>query len=709
MGMSNSTADILRRGIPEWDSSIEYQAERSWVQYNGKVYKCIQSGINKQPDTQKIFWENILGLRDGFVTPSQFPADTPQQSIINALNYLHNIGGGTLLITEDLTLTGKVVGSWSNVTIDFNGHTITWSGAGADSLFQGAIQNVGSLTATVGTVASDSVAYSNAVTLTDASAFTVGDVVFIDSASGVSPGVYLNIVAKVVSKSGNTLFTDVVSRLPITASEGVSVTKVNPVRNFWIKNGKMVATGQTSRANGMGAVYLAYAVDSGVDKFKSEGFWFKGVKTTFCNNINCYDVEVSKPTAVGGGEGYGVQYEYTYNSNIYRPRGFAVRHLTDHTASFGCEVYDGICVGSTDAAYNLHSAYEFDIGFVNCRSYGSATNDFALGGTSTGFADFTDKIRLTDCYGKGSASESIKFASKGKGLDIIGGEFSPTTSAVAYSCVVGLSGVNISDAILNGGLQVATGEALPTDGKVRLEACTLVKNPNTRSILIGTGGSADLMGCYIIGQITLAVNAKLKVNGGSLTAQNSTDQLYSVTPSLNGQEIYFTDMRISTSATFVTGGYTFTAAKMLFDNVEFDSGAHPFTLNGVRTVMNGVKGSLRALFNGTTVTDLAITNPSLVGLSDGSRVFQIINFTGRATITGGTAEANARTNTVIDFSDAGNSISALTLSNIQVKGVISAPDARITRCNISGILGDGATSVLPTAGATKIVMNNVFY
>lgn len=58
MGMSNSTADILRRGIPEWDSSIEYQAEKSWVQYNGKVYKCIQSGINKQPDVQAEWWSD---------------------------------------------------------------------------------------------------------------------------------------------------------------------------------------------------------------------------------------------------------------------------------------------------------------------------------------------------------------------------------------------------------------------------------------------------------------------------------------------------------------------------------------------------------------------------------------------------------------------------------------------------------------------------
>lgn len=665
----------------------------------------VANGVEGRIDTLEAFDASLSGA---VVTLAQYPAATVQAQIVAACNALTAMGGGKLLINSDITLTNKASGNWKNVTIDAQGHTITWAGPGANSLFQGSIEAVGSLTGVVGTVASDSPAYSNAVTLVDASAFSIGDVIYIDSASTVSPGLFLNVVAKVVSKIGNTLVTNVECRIPIVASEGVTVTKVNAAQNFWIENANFVATGQTSRAAGMGAMYMAFAVDSGVKNVSAKGFWFKGLKTTFCENISTQGLTVSQPAAVGGGEGYGLQYEYTYNSNASRLRGLGLRHVIDHTAAWHCNTYDSVSTGATDADYNLHSAYEYDISYTDCQSYAAAGNAFALGGTGTGFADFVDKVSLNNCTAKGCQLDAIKFASGGKGLTIFGGEFSPGLNT-KYSIVTSMSDVQASLSTFTNGVQVASGAGLPTDGKVRFDICNTTKATNTRSILLGTSTSAELYGCSILGQITLAANAKLKIAGGQLLSQNSTDQIFSVTPSLSGQEIYFSDMKISTSAVFVAAGYTFTAAKIIFDNVEFDSGSHPFTLNGVRTTLSAPKGNVRALFNGSTVTDLVISNPSLVGLSDGSRIFQAINFTGRAIITGGAAVANSRTNTVIDFSDAGNSVSALTVSNIQLRGTLSAPDARITRCNISGIVGDGATSVLPTPSATKIVTNNVFY
>lgn len=53
-------AYMLQKGIPEWDASTEYQANKSFVQYNGKLYKSLQTGVNKQPDTQTTFWSDIL-------------------------------------------------------------------------------------------------------------------------------------------------------------------------------------------------------------------------------------------------------------------------------------------------------------------------------------------------------------------------------------------------------------------------------------------------------------------------------------------------------------------------------------------------------------------------------------------------------------------------------------------------------------------------
>lgn len=53
-------AYVLQKGIPEWDASTEYQVNKSFVQYNGKLYKSLQTATNKQPDVQTTFWADIL-------------------------------------------------------------------------------------------------------------------------------------------------------------------------------------------------------------------------------------------------------------------------------------------------------------------------------------------------------------------------------------------------------------------------------------------------------------------------------------------------------------------------------------------------------------------------------------------------------------------------------------------------------------------------
>ena len=53
-------AYVLQKGIPEWDTGTEYQANKSFVQYNGKLYKALQTAVNKQPDVQTTYWSDIL-------------------------------------------------------------------------------------------------------------------------------------------------------------------------------------------------------------------------------------------------------------------------------------------------------------------------------------------------------------------------------------------------------------------------------------------------------------------------------------------------------------------------------------------------------------------------------------------------------------------------------------------------------------------------
>lgn len=49
-------AYMLQKGIPEWDTFTEYLNNKSYVQRNNVVYKCIQTGVNKDPATQTAYW-----------------------------------------------------------------------------------------------------------------------------------------------------------------------------------------------------------------------------------------------------------------------------------------------------------------------------------------------------------------------------------------------------------------------------------------------------------------------------------------------------------------------------------------------------------------------------------------------------------------------------------------------------------------------------
>lgn len=53
-------AYLLQKGIPEWDNTTEYQGNRSFVQYNGIIYKAKITNVNKQPDTNTTEWSNII-------------------------------------------------------------------------------------------------------------------------------------------------------------------------------------------------------------------------------------------------------------------------------------------------------------------------------------------------------------------------------------------------------------------------------------------------------------------------------------------------------------------------------------------------------------------------------------------------------------------------------------------------------------------------
>lgn len=49
-------AYMLQKGIPEWDSVSEYLTNKSYIQRNNIVYKCIQTNSNQDPATAPLYW-----------------------------------------------------------------------------------------------------------------------------------------------------------------------------------------------------------------------------------------------------------------------------------------------------------------------------------------------------------------------------------------------------------------------------------------------------------------------------------------------------------------------------------------------------------------------------------------------------------------------------------------------------------------------------
>lgn len=55
-------AYINQQGIVEWDNATEYQEDTSYVQYGDFVYRALQTGSNKQPDTETTYWKKAFAI-----------------------------------------------------------------------------------------------------------------------------------------------------------------------------------------------------------------------------------------------------------------------------------------------------------------------------------------------------------------------------------------------------------------------------------------------------------------------------------------------------------------------------------------------------------------------------------------------------------------------------------------------------------------------
>jgi len=617
-----------------------------------------------------------------------------------------------LLVGGTYKVTSRIFIDFSDFVIDGGGATIIWAGAGFDSLETGVFEFKGTLSLTTTTVALNAAEYTSALVVSSSSGLAVGDVIQIDSNSVSIPGLYVNTTARITSIAGTTINTDVVRRLALTASETINITKLNAVERSGIENCNFIATGQTSRANGMGGIFFQYTANCFARNCSFVGFWFKGAKSQFGLNTYFADIFCRNPAATNDGEGYAIQFEYVYNSTVERVIGIKCRHTLDFTTSWHIKALNCFDSNSFSASYTLHSAYEYDIVYDQCVSE-SATFDgaFALGNVNTGFGDTTDQITISNCSVVDCAApQGISFRSKGRGLRVSNTLIQMRPSVIAASIAVGNADVVIENCQLFGGIRTESDvvNGAFNSGDILVSNCVLLAQDSQRSLNILDGYRIRLNNCTVDGLAQTANGFLYADNSRFVIQSGNTQYINFIGTTANTSSLYFNNCRFDPSVS-ASSSRDFYGTINTFVNCSFqnDPNGQPFNPQATKVMFRGNTGQVRfqVLSN---VSDCEFSANNLTGLSSGSvRIFNSSGFTGKLVAVGNILEQdNDTTNCFIVASS--NLIESCVFSNNLIKGVVTLTNSEITNTTVIGNIVDG-TATYPTPSSQKIVTNNVVY
>lgn len=653
--------------------------------------------VNPQQIQQELnnrFKDNSLNL-DDFKNGSNTDAD----AFYAMLAYAKVKGIKSLNITRDITLDRKITltqdaTQWLNpINIDFHGYKVNWTGVGADNLGVGIFEVRGVPTSTTTTVTTDYAEYTSELTVADASGFAVGDWILIDSTSVALPDIYLNVIVKIESISGNVIQTDTVRRLAVRPSiAAVNITKMNVVDGFKIiGNPLATAENQTTRANGIGFIQYQYCVNSHA-YVRSEKLWFKTFHSAQCSRLTVI-AHGEKPAAVDGGEGYCVQLEYTTHS-VVKATADQMRHCVDLTMSWHNNIVDSYDFESASASYGCHAAFEYNNHFWRCVSLRSKQYGFQFAVVTGGFADMTDQHYLHDCQVFESLRNCVTFANKGKGLYIYGGVY----DGKDYSIITSNNDTFIYNARLLGGVQLATSADMYTGGKCELHNCETSIKAGTRSLNLTAGRNIKIFGGSVNGLIAALTDSVIETVNTEVICPSNT--------SLIGNYDTVT-LKMKGGKFVIPAGATADQTNILklieMDGVEFvqtDAGRNN-NLYGIKTALKNCTGAGRFNFNGATVKDLTIQGGDLEAVTTAALI-TLINFTGKFKLTGATLSASGNTLLI----GTSNMVSKLQMTGNDITGVTSIPDSLVTSGIVQGNMFAGTTT-LPTNGANKFVDSNI--
>lgn len=661
-----------------------------------------ESGLSQQEINNK-FKDRALNL-DDFKTGANTDAD----AFYAMLSYAKSKGIKSLNITRDITLDRKITilqdaTKWlDNINIDFHGHKVNWTGTGADNLAVGIIEVRGVATSTTTTVTTDYAEYTSELTVADASGFAVGDWILIDSTSTALPDIYLNILVRIEAINGNVIQTDTFRRLAVRPSvAAVNVTKMNVFDGFKITGNPLAtAENQTSRANGIGFVQYQYGVNSHA-YVKSEKLWFKTFRSSQCSRLTVI-ANGEKPAAVGGGEGYVVQLEYTMHS-IVKATADKMRHCVDLTMAWHNHIVDSYDFESTSASYGCHAAFEYNNHFWRCKSVRSAQYGFQFAVITGVFGDTTDEHFLHDCEVVQSMRDCVNFANKGSGLYIYGGSFDAV--AGQYSLTCSMSNVYSFDgAKFKNGVTVTRSANTNNSGEVVLTDSLCTVAPSTRSLRLIAGTTAKLVNTKLSGLMNIFAGSKLWMQGGELVLPNNTNGGAGIVEDseliLSGATKLTIPARVSGLPTLT---HSFSSNKLVLDGVQVSQtdGVIIFQVSALDAVLKNCNGVARIIVNGKTGSSLKLLTCEFTA-PESATVLTYTNHNGDVVMLNNTLKSVGNSLLI----GTTNTLSKLQMVGNHITGVTSIPDAQATNAIVQGNIFVGATT-LPTASATKFVANNI--
>lgn len=625
------------------------------------------------------------------------------QAFKNALDAVADMSSATVNLNSGDTyiLSDKLITNQSNLTIAGNGAKIIWDGEVGGTLYDGIFEFTGELTNISTTVAVSAAIDSSFIKVTNAALFVTGDYVLAQSSTpAIKPHRFIGQLFRVanVDVSTNTLLLDTAIGVDFDISTySISITKVNTVNNSHIVDIDFEAINQTSREVGISAVQMQYT-SACTARINATGFWFKGVSFRFSNGAMS-SFRVSKPAATGGGEGYGLQFEYCTNSMASNSSGVGLRHLVDATASFGITFNDMNESGSISAGYNLHSMCEHNIKFINCHSSGGKQYGFGIGSYGAGvIGQWAGRVSLVDCTSKDSLSIAVKATTANGDYRFTNCDFKTLDgSASAYSLVVSNADVSINNCNLDSGLYVLNAPETKNDGFVKVQGGRIGRNPSTKAIQMSENTRLDINACSLNNYWSLLGKCELNIGGKSIITTNGDHFVPSTKFTHN---ISISDSTINLRG--VTNSlYIMYGDEINLNNVKFDSTNNiGMRVYSNKTVITNCRGALRLSNDAANIVELKNNSLDL----DATFTSAITLNNTKAAIDIDSNRIKFRSTNTVSINTT-NTVASLKYSNNTVDGNVAIP-AVPTKGIFMGNITAG-TSTFPAASSTVLVKDNI--